>query len=365
MKIAIINNNWGELRPKRAVGIAAVVRDVALGLHAKKHDVIVFSSHGSTLSGVPLVEVGTSLKARGLHVLHPDSASAQKAYIQEVIPHLVGFDVIHSHVEHVLLPFVKDISTPVVSTIHGAGFAPREKEIFETYPDNVFVALSEGAKRALPYIHFSAVVYNGIDVGKAVFHPAPQFPGYFAWMGRFSENKGVLDAIAAVKQAGEVLALVGFEEKGQEAYFDKIKEASDGAQIRLLDRMIGDQKYSLLGNAKAFLFPIHWEEPFGLIMVEAMACGTPVIAYNRGSVSEIVRDGVTGFIVNEMPNVECQMINGKQLQIQKTGIEGLVEAVKRIGEIDRAACRRHVEENFTVEKMVEGYERVYKKVLGI
>ena len=116
-------------------------------------------------------------------------------------------------------------------------------------------------------------------------------------------------------------------------------------------------------NACAFLFPIHWEEPFGLVMIEAMACGTPVIAYNRGSVSEIVRDGVTGFIIEEEDR--GNQGNRGNWVIKKTGIEGLVEAIKRIGEIDRASCRRHVEENFTMEKMVEGYEKVYKKILGI
>jgi glycosyltransferase involved in cell wall biosynthesis len=143
-----------------------------------------------------------------------------------------------------------------------------------------------------------------------------------------------------------VITLVGFEEKGHDAYFQKVKVREDGTTVRLLDAMIGHVKYPFLGNARAFLFPIHWEEPFGLVMVEAMACGTPVIGYDRGSVSEVVQDAVTGFVV-----------------APGSGVAGLVEAISRIGEIDRARCRKRVEEKFTIQKMVEGYEKVYTSIL--
>jgi len=361
MKIAQIANNWSEFNPKTAIGIAAVVRDVSTGLVKQGHDVTVFAPEHSEFPGMKLRCLGKSLKQLGIHLFHADSPAAQTAYAKGIIGELEGFDLIHSHIEHVLLPFLKDLRTPVVSTIHGAGFLPREQDIFRKYPQAVFVALSGHAKLALPYIHFSAVVYNGIQLDTADYYPQPQPPAYLAWMGRFSENKGVLDAIEASTKAGEVIVLVGFEERGQEAYFQKVKDLVDGAMVRLLDIMIREKKYAFLGNAKAFLFPIHWEEPFGLVMVEAMATGTPVIAYNRGSVAEIVRDGVTGFIVNpDLPNFP----DSPDLLIKKRGLEGLVEAIKRIGEIDRAACRKHVEQNFTVEKMVDGYEQVYQKVLS-
>ena len=121
------------------------------------------------------------------------------------------------------------------------------------------------------------------------------------------------------------------------------------------------EKNNFLNKAKALMLPILWDEPFGLVMIEAMACGTPVIAYNRGSVSEIVRDGVTGFIID--PDNEDRPGKGTWV-IKKQGIEGLVEAIKRIEEIDRRACRKHVEENFSVSKMVEGYEKIYNQILN-
>ena len=363
MRIAQIANNWGKFDPETGIGIAAVIRDVSLGLSAKGHDVTVFAPNGSVFPGIKLRCVGKSFKELGINLFHPDASLAQEAYVKEIVNHLHDFDIVHSHVEHILLPFIDDISIPVVSTIHGAGFMPREKAIFQAYPNGIFIALSEGAKRALPYIHFSYVVHNGIRVDEAIYNPNPHIPSYLIWMGRFSENKGVLDGIDAAKKAKESLLLVGFEEKGQEEYLKKVKLLVDGSGVRIIDELIDKQKkYSFLGNAKAFLFPIHWEEPFGLMMPEAMACGTPVIAYNRGSVPDIVRDGVTGFIIDQ--DDEDRPGRGSWI-IKKQGIEGLVEAVKRIGEIDRKACRKHVEENFTVEKMTDGYENEYKKILGM
>lgn len=362
MNIAQILPNWSAFESEKAIGIKAVVRDVTLGLKAKGHTVTVFAPDKSVFPGVHLHFMGPSLKESGRSLFDAESVGLQHAYAERITPELSQFDIVHSHIEHVLLPFIHAIRPPVVSTIHGANFAIREQNVFERFPHEFFIALSEGAKRALPYIHFSAVVYNGIDASNAPFILNPQKPSYIAWMGRFSEHKGGLDAIRAAKKSGEVLILVGFEEAGQEEYLKRIQVEVDGAMIRLLDRMIGPLKYDFLGNAKALLFPIHWDEPFGLIMVEAMAVGTPVIAYNRGSVPEIVKDGVTGFIVE--PKGFNLLGSKKQWIIKKQGVEGLVEAVKRIGEIDRAACRRHVEENFTVEKMVEGYEKVYRKVLA-
>jgi len=346
MKIAVVANNWGRLRVENARGINAVVCDVVRGLSARGHEITVFAAHGSNFPGVNVHEVGTALNQIGLFKTDPASIPHQEAYAREVAGLLHGFDIIHSHMEQELLPYLGTIPVPVVSTIHGAEFIAREERLFRQHPDACYVGLSRGQTRALPYIHFSEVVYNGVNIQDIPFIANPQEAPYLAWIGRYTENKGVLDAIAAAKGAGMVITLVGFEEKGHNAYFQKVKALEDGANVRVLDAMIGHVKYPFLGNARAFLFPIHWEEPFGLVMVEAMACGTPVIAYDRGSVSEIVKDGVTGFIVDP-----------------KKGVAGLVEAIQRIGEIDRVACRKHVEEHFTIELMAKGYETVYKRII--
>ena len=149
--------------------------------------------------------------------------------------------------------------------------------------------------------------------------------------------------------------------KSEDFYNTKVAPYIDGKNIVSRGFFEGNKKSDFIRKGKAFLFPLRWDEPFGLTMIEAMACGTPVIAYNHGSVSEIVRDGLTGFIVD--PDDEDRPGKGTWV-IKKQGIEGLIEAVRRIGEIDRKACRKHIEDNFTVEKMVDGYEKVYHKILN-
>lgn len=361
MKIAQIMPNWGDFHPDTALGIIAVARDVTVGLVKKGHTVTAFVPDNSTFPGIPLVFGGPSLWSKGMDLFHPDSPKERTAYAQRILPYLDGYDIVHSHIEHVLLPLLDQIGPPVVSTIHGAGFNPKEQDIFRQYPKGVFVALSQRAKESLSYIHFSYVVYNGINISEAHFVPVPQSPVYIAWMGRMVPEKGALDAIDAGKSAGETVVLIGIPQ-GDPAYTANVHTLVDGAKVRLIERMIGKKRFTFLGNAKTFLFPIHWEEPFGLVMAEAMACGTPVVAYARGSVPEVVVDGVTGFIVNSSDND----IRGDWI-IKKTGIEGLIEAVNKIYTLSsdnyqkmRAACRKHVEEKFTVERMAEEYEKVYK-----
>jgi glycosyltransferase involved in cell wall biosynthesis len=372
MKIAQIAPDWRPFHAATAIAIKGVVKDLAVGLTARGHEVSVFAPDGSDFPGVDLRCMGPSLFDFGLTVYDREAPAKQHEYAAKVTRELDGFDIVHSHIEHVLLPFIPQIKPPVVSTVHGANFLKPEEELFRQYPDGTFIALSKKAVEILPFIHFSGVVYNGIDAAGVPFVAEPNQPEYLAWIGRYAQNKGALDAVRASLVAGQVLTLAGFEQAGQEEYFKLLNEYVDGAKIRMLDKMIGDIKFSFLGNARALLFPIHWDEPFGLVMIEAMACGTPVIAYNHGSVPEIIRDGVTGFIV-EPPESEnsadlASLSNTAFLPngtiIKQRGVEGLVEAISRIGEIDRAACRKHVEENFTIARMVDGYEKVYRQQLS-
>jgi glycosyltransferase involved in cell wall biosynthesis len=183
--------------------------------------------------------------------------------------------------------------------------------------------------------------------------------------GRIVSQKGFIDGIEAAKLAGDRLMIVGEEYLGKKAsreYFEKdVQPTIDGKHV--LWESVVKQEH-LVGHyqtAKALLFPIQWEEPFGMVMIEAMACGTPVIAYDRGSVSEIVRDGETGFIIDSKHTNDGAK-HAKRV-ISQTGVEGLVEAIKRIEEIDRDACRKHVEKHFGLDTMVRTYEKMYEKIV--
>lgn len=236
-----------------------------------------------------------------------------------------------------------------------------ESWLLTRFPEPRYISISRRQQGDMGK-HFIGNVYNGIDSHEFAF--SPNCGSGFITVGRLVSQKGFDQAIEAIKIAHEKLTMATWvtdNVKESDYYKQKIVPQVDGKDIVIENLMQEEKRVQFYQNAKALLFPIAWEEPFGLVMTEAMSCGTPVIAYNRGSVAEVVKDGVTGFIIE--PDDTDRPGKGNWL-IRKTGIEGLVEAMKRIGEIDRAACRRHVEENFTIEKMVEGYEKIYQEALA-
>lgn len=278
-----------------------------------------------------------------------------------------NFDVIHSYHERLAHFWNEFTSFPTVYTLHDP--LPTHKDtlfywLLERFFKQNYVSISNRYKEFDQIgLNFVDTVYHGIHANAYAY--SSKEGSYLAFIGRLIAQKGVEDAIDAAKRVHlklHIATSVLPQSKNDDNYYDeKLAGLITPELVHVITFLSNDSKSEFLSNAKALLFPVKWEEPFGMVMIEAMACGTPVIAYNRGSVSEIVRDGVTGFIVD--PDNEDRPGKGTWV-IKKQGVEGLVEAVKRIGEIDRKMCRKHVEENFTVEKMVEGYEAVYRKVLG-
>ncbi len=348
-----------------------LVRDIADGLVYRGHDVTLFGARGSKTKA-RLIDIGLE-PFDNLRNQLSASQFNRIAYFREeqLASHMYrlsqkgSFDIIgvHHPVDR-LLPLAALSSCPTVNTLHD----PINEILLNFYSaykhiNTIRYVSISNAQRANTDLPFAGTVYNGLRLGEYMFSKIGQ--GYLLAVGRIRKEKGFTDAIAVAKQLAVTLVISGeyFPQYPDiAAYWEEgVKPHIDGERVIYKGPMPRDEIMALYQKATALLFPIHWEEPFGLVMIEAMACGTPVVAYNRGSVSEIVKDGVTGFIVEpDLGNLS----NLGNLTIKKTGIAGLVEAVKRIGEIDRAACRRHVEEHFTVEKMVEGYENVYKKILG-
>jgi len=258
------------------------------------------------------------------------------------------FDIIHTHLGNFgqiksafLAPLV---NTPTVSTIHCPlnEIATRVLEKFSR--NQTFVGISHNQLKRSSFFKRFPVVYHGINEKEFSF--SNKRKDYLLFIGRLHLQKGADIAIKISRILKIPLKLAGQPSSSQKEYFDqKIKPYLKDSSIEFLGKLSKNRLSSLYQNAKALLFPIQWEEPFGLVMIEAMACGTPVIAFGRGSVPEIVKDGRTGFI------------------IEPGDIDGMVKAVKKIDQIDRMACRRHVEENFTIERMVEKYEKIYKKII--
>ena len=335
-----------------------LVRDLADGLVARGHDVTLFAAKGSK-TRAKFVHAGISPT---IHTKPEyDDSDSYRAFVtaQElllfreviVLAKAKKLDVIHVHqpVER-LYPALAALPPkfPVIITFHD----PIRPERFPGLEKlmalgNIhFVTLSKSQQNGVPF-KFSGMVPNGIDTarfvpgGDLVLKDRP-----LLMTGRIVSEKGFVDAISVIKKTNDRLMIVGeeyVESKINRDYFEKeIKPAIDGKHVLWESVVKQDHLIGHYQTAKALLFPIHWEEPFGLVMIESMACGTPVIAYNRGSVSEIIVDGKTGCIVDP-----------------ESGVDGLVEAVKKIDAIDRNACRKHVEKHFSLQTMIDGYENIY------
>jgi len=358
LKIAQLSTPFFDVPPKTYGGTELVAYNLCEGLTKRGHKVTLFAT-GSSKTSAKLEYVFK--KALGLNwhekLLSPLAQKLFWAYALPCLYHAIlpyekakEFDIIHNHFHYFGLFFASLTKTPTVTTYHGdistAQNCLIEKLIFEKYKKANWVAISYSQKkRAKIKLNFVGVVHNGIDIKK--FPYSEKHQNYLAWLGRITKKKGILEAIKLAKETGEKLLIAGIVNPRDQEFFQKeVKPQIDNKQIFYLGPANHRKKVNLLKNAKALVYPISWEEPFGLVMVEAQACGCPVIAYKRGAVPEVVKNKKTGFVISP-----------------KLGLYGLKEALRNIDYIERKECRKWVEENFTVEKMVQKYEEIYYKIL--
>lgn len=260
-------------------------------------------------------------------------------HISAVFERAAEFDLIHNQFDFLPLSYSALVKTPVLTTIHGFS-SERIVPVFQKYNGRAhYVAISDADRH--PALDYVATIHHGIPLEEFTLR---QEPGdYLVFFGRIHPDKGVVEAIELARASGRPLIIAGIIH--DQAYFDsKIAPQIDGDQIRYVGSLGPDERDRVLGGARALVHLINFKEPFGLTMIEAMACGTPVIARGLGSVPEVVADRQTGFIVD--------------------GPDQALEAVRRVDELDRAEIRRHVEQNFSRDRMVERYIDVYEKVLG-
>lgn len=382
MKILIVSTLKRRVDSASFASRSRIIYELASGLAAKGHDVSLLGTADSNIPNVqtiPVIDKGWSdLPPVENNFLRETAALAQQ--VEKIMEVQGRFDIIHNHTYPDFFPSVVEnqLTIPMVTTLH-ALYDYYMDDVLSQFPKTYFISLSDGYKKLYKKAKIYTTVYNGVDVNLYSF--SGQKEDYLLWLGRlpngrnkdgsFMDPKGVKTAIELAIKSGEKLLLGGgveereFFERDVKPYLnDKIQWVGE-----VLDKqsLPAEEVVKLMQRAKAFLMTVNQEEPFGLVMAEAMACGTPVIAYNRGSVSEVVRDGVTGFVIDPPsgeagPDDEGRPGKGSWI-IKKQGVEGLAEAVKRIGEIDKKACRQHVEENFTVEKMVDNYEKLYKEII--
>jgi len=260
-------------------------------------------------------------------------------HISEVFERAEEFDLIHNHFDFLPLSYSKLVKTPVVTTIHGFS-SERILPVYKKYNGHVhYVSISNADRN--PDLNYVATVYHGIPLQEFTFRERKD--GYLLFFGRIHNEKGTFEAIEIAKRAGCRLIIAGIIQD-QKYFNEKVAPYIDGDQIKYIGSVGPDERDEVLGKARALLHIINFNEPFGLSLIEAMACGTPVIARPRGSIPEIIKNGETGFIIES--------------------IDEAVQALKKIDTLDKRKLRQHVQENFSVEKMVDGYINVYKEVMN-
>lgn len=340
MRIAQIAPLWERVPPFRYGGIELIVSLLTDELVRRGHEVTLFAS-GDSITKAHLkavhdqaLRLDKEVKEPGLYELMMLSDLYQQAH---------HFDIIHSHIGYTALPHSVFVKTPTVHTTHGI-FTPDNEKIFRRFASQPYTSISEAQREprlGLNYIH---TVYNGIEPDAYPFQEKPTQPPYLAFVGRLSPEKGPEGAIAIARATGLPLKMAGKVDAVDRTYYDEqLKPLIDGEQIQYLGEVSHEEKVQLLSNATVTLFPITWREPFGLVMIESMATGTPVVGMALGSVPEVIAHGKTGFVCNT--------------------IEEMIEAVPEAMKLDRPTCRDYVLNRFSVSTMATEYERAFEKVL--
>jgi len=336
MRIAQVAPLAESIPPKLYGGTERVVAWLIEELVKLGHEVTLFAS-GDSKTRAELEPVWP----RALRLGRPksDPMAAQAALLDAVARRASEFDVIHVHIDWLHLPLLSRLGVPFVTTTHGRLDLPGFPEVALRFPDAPYVSISENQREALPEARWIGTVYHGLPANS--LQPAFERGRYLAFLGRLTAEKGPEAAIRIARATKMPLHIAAKLPRGERAFFkEKLEPQIDGEQVRLTGEVNDKTKEEFLAGAAALLFPIHWPEPFGLVMIEAMACGTPVIAFRSGSVPEVIDDGITGFVVESE--------------------EQAIEALGRLGELDRGRVRAHFEKRFTSERMAKEYVRHYE-----
>lgn len=340
MRIAQVSPLMEAIPPRFYGGTERIVAYLCDELTALGHDVTLFASADSIT------------KAR-LEPVWPCALRLDDSIRDYLAPHIVmlerlarraaEFDIVHLHVDYLAYPIMRRARIPFLTTLHGRLDLPELPRVYETFADVPVVSISNAQRDPLPQANYIATIHHGI--------PEPGLPlrleegDYLAFLGRISPEKAPDAAIRTAAKAGKQIKIAAKVDRVDQRYFDQnIEPLLAMPHVEFVGEIGDDQKATFLGNAAALLFPIAWREPFGLAMIEAIACGTPVVAFREGSVPEIVEDGVTGFVVEDEAEAAA--------------------AVGRLHHLDRTRIRGIFEERFTARRMAEDYLKVYRRLIA-
>jgi glycosyltransferase involved in cell wall biosynthesis len=339
MRIAQVAPINHQISPDSNYGIYSNVGYICDGLVEAGHDVTLFASKDAltkaTIKGV--VEQST----RSADLLDKDVLHLNHLNLSKCFQEASNFELIHSHYSTLGTLYAPLVDVPVVHSVHNP-LPPSFLDIKDYVKGQKFISFSLAQRKQYPDLNWVANIYHGIDPDTYTFSETSQ--GYLLYLGRVIKEKGAHIAIEAAKAAGKKLIISGMSRSEEEYWHKEIEPHVNGVDIHFVGPSDMKKKIELFQGADALLFPTRRNEPFGLVMIEAMSCGTPVIGFNDGAVSEVVQDGVTGFVVDST--------------------EEMIAAIGKVHTLKRTACRERVKKLFSVEKMVQGYLNVYERIIN-
>jgi glycosyltransferase involved in cell wall biosynthesis len=345
LRIAQVAPLYESVPPKLYGGTERVVSYLTEELVRRGNEVTLFASGDSTTSARLHAGYPTSLRLSGLAQVAANGLGMHMPMLSQVFENAEDFDIIHCHLDYWTFAFSNLVATPTITTLHGRLDLEELVPIFDQFKDRPLISISDSQRKPLPGMNWVSTVYHGVPREHLQFNP--KGGNYLAFLGRIAPEKRPDLAIQVARKAGIPLKIAAKVDEVDLKYFKNTIEPmiNDGPGVEFIGEISENQKSEFLGNALALLFTIDWPEPFGLVMIEAMACGTPVIARPFGSVPEVMRDGVTGFVTSEF--------------------DDMVAAVKKVDSISRQACRDEYEHRFAVDVMAEKYERIYRELIAI
>jgi glycosyltransferase involved in cell wall biosynthesis len=339
MRIAQVAPLYESVPPRLYGGTERVVSWLTEQLVSLGHDVTLFASGDSVTTARLDPVCKTALR------LDPDCIDPLAHHVlmvERVFGQADEFDLIHFHIDCLQFSLSRRVPVPCITTLHGRQDLPDLVPFYKEFSEVPLVSISDAQRHPLPWVNWMGTVHHGLPANSLSLNETGG--DYLAFLGRISPEKGVGRAIEIAVRSGMRLKIAAKVDRCDRNYFErKIRPLLDHPLIEFISEIGASEKQEFLGNAAALLFPIEWPEPFGLVMIEAMACGTPVIAHPFGSVPEIIPDGIAGFLVRDLDEA--------------------VNAVQRLGELDRRECRQHFEMNFTDERMARDYVKLYNQLI--
>lgn len=347
MRIAQLAPLWESVPPRAYGGTELVVHLLTEGLTARGHEVTLFAASGSTTSATlreyspkPLRELEEEIKRDKTHCT---VMASELRMLGDIFREAARFDVIHNHMGFQALPFADFVDTPVVTTLHNALAPEPVHRLFMRNAHLPFISISDYQRQLWPELNYADTIYHGIDLKRFTPDYSHDRKDYLAFLGRLSPEKGPQHAIHIAKELGMKLVIAGKIDRVDRLFYNReLAHLIDDDQIRYIGELDHEGKVDLLRNAAATLCPVEWPEPFGLVMIESMACGTPVFALRDGSVPEVIDHGYSGYVADSVAE--------------------LTEAVRNYRAFDRRMVRKISEDRFSLERMVNDHERLYERL---